>query len=111
MQPTEQNLSGTYRRFSDDDIATLYAQLGSLTDDARAALEAEIKRRGLRPEQLSQLDAAERRHETNFDRLQKLHRKRVVTYLLFRNDPKGTMVVIGIGVVLLLIAWLLDGRH
>ena len=111
MQPDQQHLAGTYQHFSDVEIAALHSQVGSLTDEARSALDAEIRRRGLEPEHLSKLAAAERRHEDNFDRLAKFHRKRVANYLLFRNDPKGTLVVIAVGVLLALIALLFDRRH
>jgi hypothetical protein len=103
----KQDFAETYCRFSDDEIATLHAQIGSLTDDARVALETEIRRRGLKQEQLSKLDAAERRHEAHCDRLEKIHRRRVASYILFRNDPKGTImaflaIVLGLSVLALI---------
>lgn len=50
-----QDFAETYREYSDDDLASLYGERDSLTEDARLALLSEVKRRGLSEESLSEL--------------------------------------------------------
>jgi len=59
----------------------------------RAALTVEIERRRISSAQLLKLYSSELRREAKFDRRQKEHRKRVVSYLL-RGDPKWTIIAI-----------------
>ena len=92
MPRVEQDVSETYRSFSDQQIASLYAEIDSLTEVARPALLAEIERRSLSHAQLQSMHTAELRREANFDRRQAIHRKKVLAYLL-RNDPKGVLLV------------------
>ena|ERR1035441_311905 len=57
-------LAETYRRASADELVELHADCGSLTDEAREAIEAEIGRRGLSDEQIALTnDAQNREHE------------------------------------------------
>jgi len=93
MHRVEEGFAETYRNYSDMEIALLHAQIGSLTDVARTALMVEIHRRNISSAQLSKLYSAELRHEAKFDRRQKMHRKKVLTYLL-RGDPKWTIITI-----------------
>ena len=93
MHRVEEKFSETYRNFSDVEIASLYAQIDSLTDAARAALTAEIQRRNISSAELSKLYSWELRHEAKFDRRQKEHRKKVLSYLL-RGDSKWTIITI-----------------
>jgi hypothetical protein len=93
MQNSPEKFSETYRNCSDSEIATLHAQMNSLTENARAALASEIERRGMNSAQLPKLYASELRKETKFDERQKEHRRIVASFLL-RGDPKWTMILI-----------------
>ena len=93
MQTSQQDLSQTYRNLSDREIASLHAEIDSLTNDARAALVSEIQRRGISGAHLSKLYASELRQEAKFDQRQREHRKSVASYIL-RGDPKWTIITI-----------------
>jgi hypothetical protein len=93
MQTSQQELSEAYRTFSDAEIASLHAQVDSLTEDARVALTSEIERRGIDSAKLSKLYTMHLRQEAKFDRRQKDHRKKVVSYLL-GGDPYWTIAII-----------------
>ena len=93
MHRVEETFSETYRNYSDMEIASLHAQIDSLTDAAHAALTAEIERRNISSAELSKLYSWELRHEAKFDRRQKEHRKKVLSYLL-RGDSKWTIITI-----------------
>ena len=93
MEIHQQDLSETYRNLSDTEIASLHAQIDTLTKDARAALTSEIQRRGMSDAHLSKLHASELRQEAKFDQRQSEHRKGVASILL-RGDPFWTIVVI-----------------
>ena len=110
MQTSQDQLAKTYQACSDDDLASLFAQIGSLTEAAHRALMAEIERRGLKDADLARMQARETRSEQNFDRQERIRRKGVISYLLFRNDPKGTIAVLVIAVVVLLLS-VLFARH
>ena len=77
----------------------------------RLALTTEIQRRGLSTEQLLKLKAVELRHEAQFDRLEKLRRKRMVLKELGLNDPKGWIVAIVGALILIWIEQLISRRH
>ena len=94
MHPVEEKFSETYRNCSDMEIASLHAQIDSLTDAASAALTVEIKRRNMSDAQLLKLYSSQLRREARFDRRQKEYRKKVLVYLLFRGDPKGWIIAI-----------------
>ena len=94
MQPNELELEETNRHLPDNEIASLFADEASLTDAARIALESEIKRRGISKEHLLKLHSSDLRDEANFDRREKVRRKGTLFYILFRGDPKGTLVAI-----------------
>jgi hypothetical protein len=53
--------------------------------------------------------ARDNRWEENFDRRESLCRKGTVSYLLFRNDPKGTIAVFVILLGFMLVSILI--RH
>ena len=110
MQPDQQGLTKTYSGLPDVEIASLYAQIDTLSDVARTVLSAEIERRHLSSEQLSRLFSSQLRQEANFDRREKIRRKGVASYLLFRNDPKGTLAAFIVILLLGLLA-LIAGRH
>jgi hypothetical protein len=98
------DLPQTYRLLSDDDIADLHAQADQLTDEARRALAAEIERRGLSGQRLQKLHRVELRGEAKFDRREKWRRKSLASWLLFRGDPKGTLLTFLAFVVLILLS-------
>jgi hypothetical protein len=108
MQPDAQELSESYRKLSETEIASLHAEVATLTDVARRALLAEIQRRGLSDAHLSKLHFAELRHEAKFDRRQKQHRKSVTSYILFRGDAKGTITILLLALGVILVAWLVS---
>lgn len=108
MHRVEQEFSETYRSLPEEDIAALYSEMETLTEEARGALLAEVGRRHMSREQLLKLHAVELRREGQFDRLQKLHRKRVLWWLLWRDTGiRGAswssvlVIVLVIGVALI----------
>ena len=103
MQPTEQELGKSYQGLPDDEIASLYAQFDTLTEIARHALALEIQRRELSDAALRKMHAAVLRREAAFDRRDKVRRADLAAWILFRGDPKGTVVALLLIVVLLLI--------
>jgi hypothetical protein len=111
MQTDSRELAETYRSLSDAEIADLYVQIETFTEAARVALESEVQRRGLSSVQMSKMHAAELRHEALFDRLQTQRRKNLGWYFLTRNDPKGMIVVILVGLVFILISVFIARRH
>jgi hypothetical protein len=96
VQTSQQELLQTYRDFSDDEIASLHAQIDSLTNDARAALALEIQRRGMSNAQMSKLRASELRREAKFDRRQKEHRKRVAFHFIGGEPDWFFWVLLGV---------------
>ncbi len=108
MHRVEETFSETYRNYSDMEIASLHAQIDSLTDAAHAALTAEIERRNISSAELSKLYSSELRHEAKFDRRQREHRKRVLINLLFRGDPKGWIITILVALGVAFVAELLS---
>lgn len=62
-----QNLTETYRSYSDDEIARLHGELDSLTEEARYALLAEIGRRGLKEQEIAKIQDEEARHAAEYD--------------------------------------------
>lgn len=110
MHPTQQDFAGTYRGLSEQEIADLYADIGSLTGEARAALMAEIRQRGLKEAQLEKLHAVELRHEAQFDRLERYRRKKLA-WGSFPDNLKGWIVTILGALVLILILELIHHRH
>ena len=113
MQSTRQDFAETYRNISDDEIATLHAEVGSLTDEARAALQAEIQRRGISITKLHHLNTAVTQREAKFDRRQKQHEKDVGSYLLSRALSRDFWVLVSIVLVLLsaVISALISHHH
>jgi hypothetical protein len=111
MKPSQQDLAATYRSLTDDDLASLGADSGSLTEGARSALATEMQRRGINDAQLQRLHAVELRHEAQFDRLEKFRRKRLALRSLGLDDPKGWIFAILGALVLVLISELIRRRH
>jgi hypothetical protein len=110
MQLSKREFAESYRNSPDVEIAALHAQIDTLTDVARVALIEEIERRGLGEAALGKLHAAELRNEARFDRLEETRRKKTAMYLLARGDPKGTILVIAIFLVLVLLSVLFAHR-
>lgn len=111
MYTDRQELADTYRGYSDEEIASLHAQVESLTLEARDALALEIERRGLKSAQLTNLYAAEQRREAHLDSIEKTRRKKLAIYLLLGRDPKLTLVMLGVAAVLIVLAVLLRPHH
>jgi hypothetical protein len=88
MHGFEQESSATYRSLSDVELAKLRVQMDSLTDDARIALTAEIKRRGIGGAPLMKLYLMELHHEAQFDQRQKEPRKWVLGFFLLGRPKK-----------------------
>jgi hypothetical protein len=111
MLTDSHELSQTYRNIPDEEIAALHAQVGQLTEQAQIALAAEIERRGLSAEQLEKIHSSEVHGEANFDRREKWRRKSLVSYLLFRNDPKSTILMVIAFLLAVLISELVRKHH
>jgi len=110
MRLDQQEFSHTYRNLPDEEIAALNAQVESLTEPARMALDAEIDRRGFSRAHLDKLRSSELHGEAKFDRREKWRRKSTLSYLLFRNDPKGTILTFIVCLLAILI-WEFVKRH
>jgi hypothetical protein len=106
----EQGLAATYRECSDDELAALAAEMETLTDVARAALRAEIQRRGVSGAQLGKLHAKEVHREMRFDQKEKIRRKKTLFNILTRSgdlsDPRGWLWTGLIFLGFLLFNWL-----
>lgn len=111
MQIDQQGFAQSYRDLPDNEIALLYTQTDMLTEPARMALAAEIEQRGLNADQLQKLHSTELRREANFDRREKWRRKSTASFLLFRNDPKGTLLMLIGFLVLVLILEIVRKHH
>jgi hypothetical protein len=112
MRSTDQDFAGTYRGLTADEIAALYVEIGSLTEEAHSALMAEIQRRGLDEAQLKKMHTVELRHEAQFDRREKLRRKKMVLEgFSGMNDVKGWILAILGALVFILISELINRRH
>lgn len=109
MHTTKEELEETYRRLSEEDIADLYAQIDTLTTDARLALEGEMQSRGLGGACLEKMHAAEVRHEAQFDRLGKFRRKKLAFGRL--GDLKGWGIAVLVVIVYVLVRSLIANRH
>ncbi len=94
MHAMPADFAANYRNLPDQDIADLYADIASLTPEARDALSAEIQHRGLNEAQLLKLRADELRHEAQFERLEKFRRKK----LAWGNLPRtrGEWIFLGV---------------
>jgi hypothetical protein len=110
MQPTKQDFAETFRRSSDDEIASLHSQRDTLTEAARNALTAEIELRGISSSQLQKLYAAKRRQGAKFDRRQKKHRQMVASFLLPLSRRRFVVVCLLL-MVLIWIYTLISNRH
>ncbi len=109
--PRKRILPSTYRKLSEDEIAGLYAQMDSLTDAARAALDAEIERRGVKGAHLLKMYAAEGRHDTSSRSLGKLRRKKLAFSRFSGMGLKDWLIVLLLAGGLILISRLISGRH
>lgn len=110
MKIDEQELAAVYRQSSDDDLAAMAADLDSLTDAARTALEAEIQRRGMSSGQLERLHAKELHREMRFDQMETVRRKRMLLHRLI-SDPKGWIWAALFVLGLVVFEWLRSRLH
>jgi hypothetical protein len=88
----------TYRSFNDYEIAALDAEIETLTDGARAALEAEIRTRGFTKENLAKLRGKVNRFGKRFDKRERIERKQEVRRFIFQGGLgswKDRLIVIG----------------
>jgi hypothetical protein len=111
MLTDSRELAQTYRNIPDEEIAALHAQADQLTEQARIALGAEIERRGLSAQQLEKAHSSELHGEANFDRREKWRRNSLVSYLLFRNDPRFTILMVIVFLLAVLISELVRNHH
>ena len=111
MHAAPVDFSEKYRALPDEEIASLFADIDSLTEQARSALLAEIQQRGLAASQLQKLHSVELRHEAQFDRLERLRRKRMVLTRLGHHSLKGWIFVIVGAALLALIELLIFPNH
>ena len=117
MHTAPEDFAETYRLFPDEEIAAIYADIDSLTVDARSALMAEAQTRGLSDEQLKKLHAVELRREAQFDRLESFRRKKLAWGRLLLWDryrslsPRDWTVGILIAISVILISELLSRHH
>jgi hypothetical protein len=88
----------------------LFADIDSLTEEARSALINEIRRRRLSEPQLEKLHSTELRHEAQFDRLERFRRRKMLVKDL-GLDPKGWIIGIIGASLLLLIEKLISNHH
>jgi hypothetical protein len=96
----------TYRGFTDYEIAALDAEIETLTDHAREALEAEICKRGLTKENLAMLRGKTNRFAKRFDKRERIERNNEVRWFIFHGGTgsvKDWLIVIGVLLVLLAI--------
>jgi len=110
LQPDVRDFERLYRNSSDQEIAALFADKDSLTDVARDALLAEIRRRGISGTELSRLYTLEVRREAKFDRRQMEHREQVAR-TIFRGDPKQTLIWILVMLGIAVLIWMLKLIH
>ena len=117
MHTAPEDFAETYRLFPDEEIAAIYADIDSLTVDARSALMAEAQTRGLSDEQLKKLHAVELRREAQFDRLESFRRKklgwgRFLLWDRYRSlSPRDWIIAILIAISVILISELLSRHH
>ena len=96
MKPSQQELAAAYRDLSDDDLAALSADIVSLTDEARSALQAEIARRGISADRLGKMHSFELRREEIFDLRESRRRQNMATDGMSGRDwlwTAGALVV------------------
>jgi hypothetical protein len=79
-----QELTETYRGYSDDQITLMSGQIDSLTEAARSALLSEIRMRGLSVEKLSELRIQLAEHTASVDRERRDSRQAKVSGVLRR---------------------------
>ncbi len=104
-----QDFARTYREYSDDHLATLQAQIGSLTDDARLALLAEIQRRGLSDKALAGLRSEQTEHTAGMKREWQETRRADASKTLKRIAIR-VAVIIAAGLIAALVAVLNSKR-
>jgi hypothetical protein len=110
MQIDEQELAATYSRCSDDELAALAAEMETLTDVARATLQAEIQRRGVSSAELEVVHSKELHREARFDQVETIRRKKILLSRLTR-DPKGWIWAVLIVLGIILFEWLRSRSH
>ena len=110
MHTTQAEFSEAYRKLTDEDIAELYADIDSLTEEARSALLAEARQRGMNEAQLQKMHAVEVRREAQFDRLEKFRRKRMAWGRLPTSPTEWIFLAI-IAISMILISELISRHH
>src|ERR1039458_7872174 len=96
------NVAEAYRRASVDELAALHADGGSLTDEARDALHAEISRRGLSDEQIASTNDAPKREQEEQRQIQlEAKRKNYVPWLLIFGQIVSILVVAAVATLFL----------
>ena len=110
MRATETKFTEAYRKLTDEDIAALYADSDSLTEEARSALLAEIRQRGMTEAHLQKLHSVELRHEAQFDRLESFRRKKLAWGKL-PTSPREWILAILIFIAMILISDLVSRHH
>jgi hypothetical protein len=96
-----EDYAATYRRFTDDEIAALEPEIATLTGNAQAALETEIRARGLSKQNLEMLRGQAKQSAKRFDKRERIERKQDMQ-LVFgpRLGWKDWLLVIGVCLVL-----------
>jgi hypothetical protein len=110
VQSAHSDPAETYRILPDEEIASLLADQDSLTPDARSALLAEIRQRGLTETQLQKMHSVELRHEAQFDRLESFRRRKLAWGRL-PSTPREWMFAILAFIALILISELMSRPH
>jgi hypothetical protein len=104
-----QDFAQAYRGYSDDELASLYRQLDSLTDIARSALLAEIEARNLSQQRLNELCREQAEHTARFDRESREYRQAEGSRLLKRMALRSLSAIV-LAIVAYLIYLLKFGR-
>ena len=111
MHTVQGDFAEAYRGLSNEEIAAIYADIDSLTEEARSALIFEVQQRGLSQAQLGKVHDVELRHEAQFDRLERLRRKKMVLSSLGLDDPKRWIFAIVAFLIIVLIEKLRSLHH
>ena len=84
-----------YGGYSDDDLARLYNGISSLTEDAKTALAAEIKKRGLTSADLADLAQEQTEYTTSVDRAWQQERREKAHVIGRRIAIRFAIAVVG----------------
>lgn len=84
-----------YGRYSDDELVRLYADVSSLTEDAKTAFAAEIKKRGLTSTDLANLAQEQTEFTASVDRAWQQERREKAHVLGRRIAIRFAIAVVG----------------